>query len=231
MELLSRVSCVASYFNPLDRSFDATTRFSKLSIQRKVAIVFATVLASLLTIGLASVACFRFCTIRLSERDKRVDTTAQNVLGGGSVPRPSSSSPSTPPPITLAPPPPPPPAPSQTGTLLPPSSAPAGLLAAITGGGIRLKRTETKGGTQSQAVSQQGVALADIASGRGRLRKTTSQVNSGDQQPPPETGERPKIQFTLRPAHHPARPAAPMATGPEEGSELARAFQARKPRS
>ena len=231
MELLGRVARVASYFNPLDRSFDATTRFSKLSIQRKVAIVFATVLASLLTIGLASVACFRFCTIRLSERDKRVDTTAQHVLGGGSVPRPSSSSPSTPPPITLAPPPPPPPAPSQTGTLLPPSSAPAGLLAAITGGGIRLKRTETKEGKQSTALSQQGVALADIALGRGRLRKISGPANPDDQQPPPETGERSKIQFSLRPTRRSARPAASTATGPAEDSELARVFQAQKSRS
>jgi len=80
MELVSRVSYVVAYFNPANKSFNALKQFSELSIQNRVAVVFATALISLLTIGIASVACFRFCSIRLSASAEKTKRVAKKVL-------------------------------------------------------------------------------------------------------------------------------------------------------
>jgi len=161
---MNRVSYVLAYWfypcgNPLTPNPPAKEQFKQLSLRKKVAVLFAVTIASLVTGTVATLASFRFFTRHLSALDKKVQAAAQKA-NLGTPPQSRKSSPTSPPapissPSPTAPTPPnalspplPPPLPKKTPPTTPTRTTPPGALQrspsiseAVTTGSLSLRRS------------------------------------------------------------------------------------------
>jgi len=76
-------SLVSYFFNPMDKNSNAYKNFHTLSIERKIAVIAFTALCTIASVGIASLAAFRFITGKLSPTDEKTKEVAQPLLHPG----------------------------------------------------------------------------------------------------------------------------------------------------